>query len=218
MPSMEHTVLHVWGRLSSINVRKVVWAAREIAEHVQGLAIQRTDAGAGFGIVQTPEFLRLNPNGLVPVLQHGDFCLWESNVIVRYLVQTFAQAGLWPDDLRQRFETEQWMDWQQTTLNPAGRDAFLQWIRTAPAARDMPRLQASVAATEPLFTMLDERLARQPFVVGDRFGAADISLACEVHRWFALPQSRPAWPHLERWFSTLRSRPASQGILDMPLS
>ena len=59
--------LRIWGRISSINVRKVVWCAQEL-----GLAFQRTDAGGRFGIVKTPEYLALNPNALVPTIEDGD--------------------------------------------------------------------------------------------------------------------------------------------------
>ena len=81
-------MMHIWGRLSSINVRKVVWAAQET-----GAPFQRSDAGAAFGVVRTPEYRRMNPNELVPVLQDGDFTLWESNVIVRYLAARFPNAA-----------------------------------------------------------------------------------------------------------------------------
>ena len=101
-------MMHLWGRLTSINVRKVVWAAQET-----GAPFQRTDAGAAFGVVTTPEYLRMNPNGLVPVLKDGDFTLWESNVIVRYLATRFPDSDLMPASLALRFEAEQWMDWQQ---------------------------------------------------------------------------------------------------------
>ena len=206
-------MLHIWGRLSSINVRKVVWAASEV-----GGPVQRTDAGGSFGLVQTPGYLHLNPHALVPVLQDGDTTLWESNVIVRYLAARFPESGLLPGSLAQRFEAEQWMDWQQTSTNPAGRDAFLHLVRLPPEQRKPQRVQQSVAATEPLLSLLDQRLAQREFVLGDQFSMADIPLGCEVHRWFALPLSRPSWPHLERWFAQLQARPASKGILDLPLS
>jgi len=77
--------VHIWGRLSSLNVRKVVWAAQET-----GVAFTRSDAGMAFGVVKTPEYLAMNPNALVPTLQDGDFTLWESNAIVRY---NFAKYG-----------------------------------------------------------------------------------------------------------------------------
>ena len=206
-------MLHIWGRLSSINVRKVVWAAQEI-----GVPFRRTDAGAAFGIVRTPEYLRMNPNGLVPVLRDGDTVLWESNVIVRYLAAKFQRSGLMPRTLALRFEAEQWMDWQQTSANPAGRNAFLQWIRTPAEQRQSELLRQSVAATEPLLSMLDLHLAQRAYLLGEQFSMADIPLGCEIHRWFGLPQPRPAWPNLERWFAALQARPTSKGVLDLPLS
>ncbi len=204
-------MLHLWGRLSSINVRKVVLCAQ-----VLGLDLPRTDAGLAFGVVDTPDYRANNPNGLVPLLRDGDFTLWESNTIVRYLCA--REGKLYPANLQQRFNAERWMDWQQTTLNPAGSPGFKQWIRVAPAQRDARVIAQSVAATEPLFAMLDEHLSRQAFMAGEALTMADIPIACEVHRWWGLPQPRPAWPHLERWYAGWLALPASRGVLDLPLS
>ena len=204
-------MLHLWGRLSSINVRKVVLCAQ-----VLGLDLPRSDAGMAFGVVDTPEYRALNPNGLVPLLQDGDFALWESNAIVRYLC---ARAGrLYPTDLQQRFDAERWMDWQQTTLNRASGPAFVQWIRTPAERRDAQAIAQSVTATEPLFDLLDQHLGQSAFMAGEALTMADIPIACEVHRWWCLPQPRPAWPHLERWYAHWLALPASRGVLDLPLS
>lgn len=204
-------MLQLWGRLSSINVRKVVLCAQ-----VLGIDLPRTDAGLSYGVVNTPDYRAHNPNGLVPLLRDGDFTLWESNTIVRYLC---AKAGkLYPTDLQQRFNAERWMDWQQTTLNPAGSPGFKQWIRTPAEQRNAQVIAQSVAATEPLFALLDEHLSRQAFMAGDALTMADIPIACEVHRWWGLPQPRPAWPHLERWYAGWLALPASRGVLDLPLS
>ena len=206
-------MLKVWGRMSSINVRKVVWAAQEL-----GLTLQRTEAGGPFGVVKEPGYLRMNPNAQVPVIDDEDLILWESNVIVRYLCAKHATGKLYPLDLRERFVAEQWMDWQQTTFNPAGREAFVQWIRTPAGQRQPERIAQSTAATGPLLDTLDAHLARQPFMAGAQFTMADIPVACEIHRWFGLPQPRPARPHLDRWYETMLARPASRGVLDLPLS
>ena len=206
-------MLKVWGRMSSINVRKVVWAAQEL-----GLTLQRTEAGGPFGVVKEPGYLRMNPNAQVPVIDDEDLILWESNVIVRYLCAKHATGKLYPLDLRERFVAEQWMDWQQTTFNPAGREAFVQWIRTPAGQRQPERIAQSTAATGPLLDILDAHLARQPFMAGAQFTMADIPVACEIHRWFGLPQPRPARPHLDRWYETMLARPASRGVLDLPLS
>lgn len=206
-------MLKVWGRISSINVRKVVFTAQLL-----GLPFERIDAGASFGITKTPDYLARNPNALVPLLEDGDFTLWESNVIVRYLCARQPQAGLYPQDLRERFDAERWMDWQQTTLNNAGRDAFLQLIRTPAEQRRQDTIAASVAATEPLLAMLDAQLARQPYLAGERLTMADIPIACEMHRWWGLPLAHPGHPHLRRWYDGLRQLPAARGALDVPLS
>ena len=214
-------MLKIWGRLSSINVRKVVWCAQEL-----GLAFERTEAGGRFGVVKTPEYLALNPNALVPTIEIDDeasgapFRLWESNVIVRYLAARYSLGGLYPEPLSARFDAERWMDWQQTLLNPATRSAFIQWIRTPAAQRDADAAARSVQATEPLMAVLDAHLATRTFMGGERFTIADIPVGCELHRWFGLPAalySRPSWPNLERYFAGLRTRPAARGVLDLAL-
>jgi glutathione S-transferase len=206
-------MLKFWGRTSSINVRKVLLAVHEL-----GIAFERTDAGQAFGIVKTPEYRAKNPNALVPMIEDDGFVLWESNVIVRYLCAKHAPGTLYPQDLRQRFDAERWMDWQQTTFNPAGRHAFIQLIRTPAEQRSAELIAQSVAATEPLLDLLETHLAQRAFIAGDRFGMADIPLACEMHRWWGLPLPRAPRPHLERWYQEVLARPASRGVLDLALS
>ncbi|MDB5890001.1 MAG: Glutathione S-transferase [Polaromonas sp.] len=205
--------LRIWGRMSSINVKKVVWAAQEL-----GLEFQRAEAGGQFGLVLTPEYVAMNPNSLVPAIQDGDFVLWESNVIVRYLCARHSSGELYPADLRERFDAERWMDWQQTSFNPASRPAFWQLIRTAPEKRSTQAIADSNAAVETLMARLDAHLANRTFMVAERFTMADIPLACEAHRWFNLPQARQPRPHVERWYESLAARQASKGVLDMTLS
>ena len=78
-------MLRVLGRANSINVQKVMWCCAEL-----GLAVERVDIGGPFGGNREPEYLEKNPNGLVPTLEDGDFVLWESHSIVRYLAGTYG--------------------------------------------------------------------------------------------------------------------------------
>jgi glutathione S-transferase len=94
---------------------------------------------------------------------------------------------------------KRWMDWQQTTFNPAGRDAFVQLIRQPGGRADADKVAASVAATEPLLDLLDQHLATHRFIAGDHYTVADIPLACEMHRWTGLPLSLRPRPHLDAW-------------------
>jgi glutathione S-transferase len=210
--------LHIWGRISSINVRKVVLAAQWM-----GLDFQRTDAGLSYGVNKTPAYLAMNPNGQIPMLQDGDFTLWESNVIVRYLCAKHSMGKLYPTDLQQRFDAERWMDWQQTTMNNVGRAAFVEWIRTPGDQPDMAVIAKSVATTEPQLAVLDAHLKQHAFMAGGQMTMADFPIACEMHRWWGLPPQHPAlprsaYPHVSRWYAGISAQPASKGVLDIVLS
>ncbi|MGE0356190.1 MAG: glutathione S-transferase family protein [Burkholderiales bacterium] len=206
-------MLRLWGRLSSVNVQKVAWTAAEL-----GLACERVEAGGAFGVVATPEYRRLNPNGLVSAIEEDGFVLWESNAIVRYLAARHGAGTFWPEDLRRRADIDRWMDWQATTFTPAMRDAFLQLVRTAPEKRDAALVEASCVATEKAASVLDAHLLGRAFVAGEAFSPADIVVGCAAHRWLNLPLLRQARPQLERWYAALRSRPGAAQVLSTPVS
>ena len=205
--------LQIWGRISSINVKKVVWAAQELS-----LNFDRHEAGGVHGVVKTPEYVALNPNSQIPVMEDADYVLWESNVITRYLCAKHSPGNLYPTDLQERFDAERWMEWQQTMVNPASRNGFWHLIRLPADQRDPALIAQSNAAVELLMAMLDGHLATHSFMVGERFTMADIPLGCEVQRWFGLPQTREKRPNIERWFATLLARPAAAGVLDLALA
>ena len=204
--------LQIWGRMSSINVKKAVWTAQEL-----GLDFERHEAGGVHGVVKTPAYIALNPNSQIPVIEDGDYVLWESNVITRYLSAKHSPGNLYPTDLQERFDAERWMEWQQTMVNPASRNGFWHLIRLPADQRDPALIAQSNAAVELLMAILDAHLATRNFMVGERFTMADIPLGCEVQRWFALPQAREKRPNIERWFATLLARPTAKGVLDLAL-
>lgn len=206
-------MIRIWGRLSSVNVQKVVWAAREA-----GVAFERIEAGGPFGIVKTPEYLAKNPNGLIPLLEDGDFVMWESNAIVRYLCAKYAPGTLYPQPLEARADADRWMDWQATTLQPAMGPAFMQLVRAPAAERNAAAIEESARKTEPLMAILDAQLAGRAFVCGAQFTMADVVLGCAAHRWFGLPLARTARPNVERWYAALMQRPAVDGVLTLPLT
>ena len=114
-------MLKIWGRVNSINVQKVMWAVGELK-----IPHERVDAGMAFGVVNTPEYRKMNPNGRVPTIDYDGFVLWESNVIVRYL---YARHGK-PRSLEQGYSEEKWMDWTTSTVGAPLTTVFWQLIRT----------------------------------------------------------------------------------------
>jgi len=206
-------MLRIWGRLSSGNVQKVV-----ICANVLDLPYERIDAGMQHGVVGTPAYLRMNPNGLVPTIEDDGFVLWESNVIVRYLARKYGAGTLFPSDHVQAADSDRWMEWQSTTLMPAMGDAFVHLVRTPPASRDMKLVAASIARTEPRMAILDAHLAERKYVAGNTLTMGDIPVACAAHRWLGLSYQREARPHVERWVSLLRERPAFSSVLTLPIT
>ena len=206
-------MLKIWGRLSSVNVQKVVWCCDEI-----GLPYERVDAGGAFGLNNTPEYLAKNPNGLVPVVEDDGFVLYESNAIVRYLAAKHALGTLWPQDERARADVDRWMEWQSTGLTPAMTQVFWQLIRTPAEKRDLSAVEASRAKTEKHVAILDAHLRGRDFVAGNAFSAADIVIGCATHRWLHLPIARERRPDLERWYAMLKSRPGSRQVTSLALS
>jgi glutathione S-transferase len=187
-------MLRIIGKVSSINVRKVLWACEEI-----GVAYTREESA--------PE-MALNPNGLVPVIVDGDFVLWESNTILRYLANKWRATSLLPTEPRARAEVERWIDWQATEFNTAWRYAFSALVRRNPAFDDERQIEASKADWARMVGILDAVLSRQSHVAGDGFTLADIPIGLSVNRWFMTPMDKPGFPAVAAYYDRLSRRPA----------
>ena len=98
-------MMRLWGRKNSINVQKVLWCLAELGLK-EGKDFERIDAGLRFGVNNTPVFLKLNPNGLIPTLEDGDVVLWEPNTIMRYLARPHDKAGRFTVDIKAQYESE----------------------------------------------------------------------------------------------------------------
>jgi glutathione S-transferase len=200
-------MLKVLGRVSSINVRKVLWTCAEI-----GVSVQREDWGSGFRPTSDPAFTTLNPNALVPVViapggDGADFVMWESNTICRWLAAEHQRSDLLPVAPRERANVERWMDWQAGELNNAWRYAFMGLVRHSPAHQDAAQIEASAREWNRLMTILDAQLQRSDaFVTGRTFTLADIVLGLSAHRWRSTPIERPVLPAVQAWLARLAER------------
>ncbi len=197
-------MIRILGKASSINVRKVLWACEEI-----GVGYTREDWGSGFRDTRIPEFLTLNPNGLVPVVIVDGLVLWESNTILRYLASAYRRVDLLPAEPAGRAEVEKWMDWQATEFNNSWRYAFQALIRKNPAFRDEGELRISVSEWSRHVAILDQVLQRHVYVAGDSLTLADIPIGLSVNRWFAAPiVGRADFRAVSEYFERLSTKPA----------
>ncbi len=210
---MTHKI-KILGRNNSVNVQKTMWCAAEL-----GLEVERSDIGGHFGGNDTPEFLALNPNGRIPVLQDGDVTLWESNAIVRYLAETYGSETPWyPAGHEARGQANQWMDWSLGALQPPMVVVFWTLIRTPPENRDWQALDAAALECGQLYGMLDAWLEDRQFITGEEPSMGDIPAACFAHRWFELDIERPQLKNVEAWYARFCERPAYCQEVMLPLS
>lgn len=196
-------MLEIWGRPYSSNVIPVIWTANEL-----GLEYTLQLAGGSFGKLDTDEYARINPNRMIPAIRDGDFALWESHAIVRYLCGTYGAGTLCPDDPRTRAVADQWMEWSGSRAFPPVIQLFFATVRTAPEQRDPARIAALRDEASDVLALLDAHLAERPYIAGDGFTMGDIPLGCVAYRYFNVPVDRPPLPNLEAWYARLSERPA----------
>ncbi len=207
--------LTIWGRANSVNVQKVLWCLSEL-----DVGFERIDAGMQYGRTRDADYLAMNPNSRIPTLVDGDYVLWESNSIMRYLC--LAHGGdtpIYPKAPKRRAAVDRWLDWTLSTLQPVDRPVFWGIVRTPPEQRNWPQLHKDAETAAEIWHILDRQLATRRFVEGDDFTIADIALGAYARRWLGVEGiTRPAAPHLERWRGELDNRPGFATYVAPPMS
>lgn len=194
-------MLKVYGRANSINVRKVLWMLDEVGEK-----FEREDWGRGYRPTEDPEFRKINPVGVVPVIDDGDFRLRESNTIVRYLADKHNRADLYPKDLQTRATIESWMDWASTDFGNGMRPVFHGLVVKNPAFAD--KIEAGAKEWAGQMRVLDDHLAAgNSYVMGGAFTIGDIPVGLVVNRWFSIPFGKPEFNAVSAYYNRLAERP-----------
>ena len=186
---------------------KALWGLGEL-----GLPYERIDVGGAFGKTDTVEYRTMNPTGLVPTLQEGEFTLWESNAILRYLAQGHASGtALWPTEPHARANIDRWMDAQQTVFNRPMSQVFWGLVRTPPEKRDLPAVETAIAETTRAWRMVETELKKHDYIGGTEFSLCDSPWGVHAHRWFNMDYlglTRPEMPAVRAWYDRLCQRPA----------
>ena len=206
-------MLKIWGRTTSSNVQKVLWCCAEL-----GLDYERVELGGPFGGNQDPEYLALNPNGLVPTVKDGDLVMWESNTICRYLCTTHGGERLYPKEPRARTHVERWMDWQLSSIGPPMGGLLFGLIRTRPEERDHAAIEAARRKALGAWTIVDEALEDRAYLAGGNLTLAEITLGTLVYRWHAFSIERPSLKNVRAWYERMRARPAFKKHIEIPIT
>lgn len=197
-------MLQIHGRANSINVRKVLWLCAEL-----GLPYQRTDWGRGHRPTSDPQYLALNPVGVVPTIVDDVFVLRESQAIIRYLAAKHGREDLYPSELQTRALIEQWLDWAATDLYAGVRPAFLGLAVRMPAFSDPDLIARAIVDWSRQMQVLESHLAAgNDWMVAGRFTLADIPVGLVVNRWYAIEFEKPELPAVAAYYERLSQRPA----------
>ena len=208
-------MLTIWGRPTSARTQKVLWALAETGIEFEMILASGTMGPNGsvdkgnepYGVVDTPEYLAMNPNGTVPTIKDGDFTLWESNSVIQYLAMKYAPEPLFGDDLETFASASRWMDWEGNMFLPHQHTLVMHLVRLPPEERDPAQVEGARQALLRPLKIIDSQLAKTSFISGERFTMGDIPIGIRVHRWFLFDLETPEFPNLTRWYEVIRQRP-----------
>jgi glutathione S-transferase len=205
--------IKIWGRANSGNVKKVLVVADEL-----GIPYERIDAGLHFGVVDTPAYRKLNPNGRVPTIEDGDLVLWESNSICRYFAMKYGGEAIYPSDPATRASIDRWLDWVLSTVVAVDVPVFQGTVRTPPEKQDKAAIAANVKKLSEVYQIVENRLADREYLER-KVSIADLVLGIFVHRYLKNTFiERPAHKSLEAWCDRLCQRPSYKKHVAHPLT
>jgi len=172
------------------------------------------------GAHKKPEYLKLNPNGLIPVLVDGDLVLYETAAIVLHLVDTHPAAGLAPAlGTAERAQFYKWLIWLANSVQAMMPHYFYSDRMVAPgnAAGALEVKAQAEAKLNAMFDQIDAQFASHggPWMLGQRFSALDpyVFMLCRWSRGFARPAR--TLPHIAPFLERMLARPAVQKVFEV---
>jgi len=193
-------MLRIYGSAKSRTLR-VLWMAGEL-----GLTYDHKDWLPRAPETRTPEFLTLNPNGRVPVIDDDGFILSESMAINLYLAR--KHGALYPQDPKNEALAWQWCLWETDRLDRPIVN-YVRHTQELPEAERKPEAaEAAWKEVEPAFGALETALAKSAWLAGPAFSVADLNVAGALYRGLKMDLGR--WPHVKAWLHRCWERPAAK--------
>ena len=187
----------------SSNSRRVLLTAYHL-----GLDLELVAVDLSGGEHKTPEYLRLNPNGRVPLLVDGEFYLWESHAIMQYLADKSPEQDIYPQGISARADVNRWLFWSANHFAPAAGFIIRERVSKkilglgAPDPLEIARGEALLPAAA---LVLDRHLAGKQWIAQDRLTLADFAIVSPLMHTSAAQLPITEFENLQAWFARVRS-------------
>lgn len=214
--------IKLWGRPSSARTQKVLLALAELGLEFEFILASATMGPSGhvakgntsYGVVDTPEYLAMNPNGTIPTLDDDGYVLWESNAIVQYLGMTYDPDGFFQSDPKVFASASRWMLWENNELIAPMHNYVKHTIRFPEEQRDTKVVDAARSQLIKAWKIVDAQLGRTRHIAADAWTMGDIPMTIRVHRWNLLEVEAPNFPNITRYYDDVRKRAGFAAIAD----
>ena len=193
-------MIQLYGRRNSINVQKVSWALCEL-----NIEFKWHDEHGKFGTVNVESYEKLNPQMIVPTLDHNGTIINQSNSIVRYLYRKYTDVY----EISKAEDiaiAEQWMEFQATDLQLNMTPIFWGLVRNPPEDRDEDLIDKNIVLLNKKFEIFDNFLSNREFILNNNFGMSDIIMGVASYRYNSLPIERSDLANLKIWYDKISKR------------
>ena len=193
-------MIQLYGRRNSINVQKVSWALCEL-----NLEFKWHDEYGKFGKVNVENYEKINPQLIVPTLDHNGSVIRQSNAIVRYLYRKYTDVYEISKD-EDIAIAESWMEFQTTDLQLNMTPIFWGLVRNPSEDRDQELIDKNIILLNEKFEIFDKFLEDHEYILNNKFGMSDIIMGAASYRYLSLPIERPNLLNLKSWYDKISNR------------
>jgi len=201
-------MIKLYGTSKSRSIR-CLWALEELGVKYEHVPVEVSKA-------KSPEHLKLNPNGHVPVLDDDGTVLWESMAINLYLAEKYGKGSLWPSATEAHGTIYEMSFFAMTEIEPHLITALRHRIFFPPEQRNEQTAVQAIEAVKAPLKVLDDRLKGRDYILGKDFSIADLNVSAVASYVNILKVDLSATPTAQAWLQKCLGREAYQRARSKP--
>jgi glutathione S-transferase len=195
-------MLKFYGTSKSRSARSI-WAMEELGLKYEHLPVEVSQA-------KSPENLKRNPNGHIPVLEDDGLILWESMAINLYLAEKYGKAPFWPSSVADHAQVYKWSFWGMTEVEPRLMTVLTHRIFLPADQRDEKAVAQALEGLKAPLRILDDTVKAHPYLLGNDFTIADLNVSAVMSFAMIAKVDFSAVPAAQAWLNKCLGREANQ--------